>query len=110
MDFAETILPLVPDQGLVMAVFLLSLRLSAMFLLTPILYAFSVPASARLLLVIGLASGLALGVPNTATHEMLLMNSGELIGSCLKELALGATLALAVFTAFAAISMAGRLI
>lgn len=110
LDHAGAIWPFVPDQGLVLAVFLLSLRLSALFLLTPLLYAFSVPASARLLLVIGLAVGLALGIPATQTREMLLMNSGELIASCLKELALGATLAMAVLTAFAAISMAGRLV
>lgn len=100
---------MVPDQGFVMAVFLLALRLSTMFLLTPILHAFSVPASARLLLVIGLAVGLALGIPATDTREMLTMTSAELFTSCLKELALGATLALTILTAFAAISMAGRL-
>lgn len=110
LNIAETIWRSVPDQGLLLAVFLLSLRLSAMFLLTPILYAFSVPPSARLLLVIGLAVGLALSVPAAQTHELLLMNSGELIAACLKEVALGATLALAILTAFAAISMAGRLI
>jgi flagellar biosynthesis protein FliR len=110
LDLAETIWPLVPDHGLVLAIFLLSLRLSAMFLLTPILYAFSVPASARLLLVIGLAVALALGVPEAQTREMLVMNSGELIASCLQELALGATLALGILVAFAATSMAGRLI
>ena len=109
-DFTSTILPLVPDQGFVMAVFLLALRLSALLLLTPLFHAFSVPASARLLLVIGLATGLALGIPATDTREMLLMTSGELIAACLKELALGATLGLAILTAFAAISMAGRLI
>jgi flagellar biosynthetic protein FliR len=110
LDPAAMLSPWIADQGFVMAVFLLSLRLSAMFLLTPILYAFSVPASARLLLVIGLACGLALGIPAAETRQMLLMNSGELFASCLKELALGATLALAILTAFAAISMAGRLI
>jgi flagellar biosynthesis protein FliR len=109
LDFAGTVWPPLPDQGFLVAVFLLSLRLSAMFLLTPILYAFGVPASARLLLVIGLAIALALGVPAAQTRELLQMNSGELIAASLKELALGATLALAVLTAFAAISMAGRL-
>ena len=109
-DLAGALWPAVPDQGFVLAVFLLSLRLSAVFLLTPVLYAFSVPATARLLVVIGLAAGLAFGIPAAQTHELLLMNGGQLLAASLKELALGATLALGILTAFAAISMAGRFI
>jgi flagellar biosynthetic protein FliR len=99
-----------PDQGFVMAVFLLSLRLAAIFLFTPIFSAFSVPATAKVLLVIGLAVGLALGIPEAETQATLSMSVGRLLASCLSELALGATLALGILTAFAAISMAGRLI
>jgi flagellar biosynthetic protein FliR len=112
MNFAlaGTLWSAVPNQGFVLAVFLLSLRLSAVFLLTPVLYAFSVPATARLLLVIGLSAGLALGIPAAQTHELLVMNGGQLLAASLKELALGATLALGILTAFAAISMAGRFI
>jgi flagellar biosynthesis protein FliR len=112
MNFAlaGTLWPAVPDPGFVLAVFLLSLRLCAAFLLTPILYAFSVPATVRLLLVVGLAAGLALGIPATQTRELLAMNGGQLLAASLKELALGATLALGILTAFAAISMAGRFI
>jgi flagellar biosynthetic protein FliR len=112
MNFAlaGTLSPAVPHQGFVLAVFLLSLRLSAVFLLTPVLYAFSVPATARLLLVIGLSAGLALGIPAAQTHELLVMDGGQLLAASLKELALGATLALGILTAFAAISMAGRFI
>jgi flagellar biosynthetic protein FliR len=110
LGLAETLWSALPDQGFVLAVFLLSLRLSAIFLLTPIFSAFSVPATARLLLVIGLAVGLALGIPAGQTQAALSMGPGQLLASCMFELALGATLALSILTAFAAISMAGRLI
>ena len=100
----------VPEPGLVLAVFLLSLRLSAVFLLTPILHAFNVPATARVLLVIGLAFSLALGISPAETQLALSMTTGQLITACFTELALGATLALGILTAFAAVSMAGRMI
>jgi flagellar biosynthesis protein FliR len=106
----ETLASAVPDQGFVVAVFLLSLRLSTTFLLTPVFYAFSIPAVARLVLVIGMAAGLAAGLPATETGAMLSMNAAQLYDASVKELALGATLALSILTAFAAISMAGRLI
>lgn len=112
MDFelARTLSAAVPDPGFVLAVFLLSLRLSAVFLLTPILYAFSVPATARILLVIGLAVGLAPGIPGADTRELLSLSGGQLLAAAMTEVALGATLALGILIAFASISMAGRLI
>jgi flagellar biosynthesis protein FliR len=112
MDFemARTVSAALPDQGFILAVFLLSLRLSAVFLLTPILYAFSVPATARILIVIGLAVGLALGVPAAETRELLAMGTGPLVAAAITEVALGATLALSILVAFASISMAGRMI
>ncbi|ROZ63180.1 flagellar biosynthetic protein FliR [Ramlibacter sp. WS9] len=112
MDFelARTVSAAIPDQGFVLAIFLLSLRLSAVFLFTPILYAFSVPATARVLIVIGLALGLALGVPSAETRALLAMGNGELVAAGITELALGATLALGILIAFASISMAGRLV
>ncbi len=108
--FIETLGSAVPDQGFVLAVFLLSLRLSAVFLLTPILYAFSVPATARVLIVLGLALGLTFGIPAADTQAVLGLSSGQLLVAAATELALGATLALGILTAFGAISMAGRLI
>lgn len=112
MDFelARTIAAAVPDPGFVLAVFLLSLRLSAVFLLTPVFHAFDVPATARVLLVVGMAVALALGVAPVQTREALSMTPGQLIMASLTEVALGLTLALGILTAFAAISMAGRLI
>lgn len=109
-ELARTVSAAAPDAGFVLAVFLLSLRLSAVFMLTPILYAFSVPATARVLLVIGLAVGLALGIPAAETRSMLSLDSGQLLAAAITEVALGATLALGILVAFASISMAGRLI
>jgi flagellar biosynthetic protein FliR len=99
-----------PDPGFVLTVFLLSLRLGALLLLTPILYAASVPPSVRALLVVGLAAALALGLPAAPEAALMLSSPGQLLTAAVSELALGATLALGVFIAFAAISMAGRLI
>lgn len=109
-ELARTVSAAVPDPGFVLAVFLLSLRLSAVFMLTPILYAFNVPATARVLLVIGLAVGLALGVPAAETRGMLSLDSGQLLAAAMTEVALGGTLALGILIAFASISMAGRII
>jgi flagellar biosynthesis protein FliR len=100
----------VPNPGFLLVVFLLSLRLGALLLLSPILYAASVPAPVRVLLVIGLAAVLALGLPTNSQFAESLSGVGALFEAAMAELALGATLALGIFVAFAAISMAGRMI
>lgn len=110
LGFVSALGSAVPDPGFVLAVFLISLRLAAVLLLTPILSAFSVPATARVLIVIGLAVGLALATPSMETQSLPLMNMGQLVVASMTELALGATLALGILTAFGAISMAGRMI
>lgn len=99
-----------PDPGFVLTVFLLSLRLGAVLFMTPLLYAFNVPAVVRVLLVVGLAVGLGLGLPDATGQEALGWSTGRIAAACLTEVALGATLALGVLAAFAAISLAGRLI
>jgi flagellar biosynthetic protein FliR len=83
---------------------------SPLFLLTPLLYAFSVPTTLRVLVVLALAFALALGLPESQTRGLVSMDLGSLIAACATELALGATLALAILCAFAAISFAGRLL
>lgn len=106
----QALLKIIPEPGLVLAIFLLSLRLAAMLLLTPILHAINVPGVVRVLLVVGLAIALASGIPGEVTAQMLSWNSGRLISACFAEVALGATMALAILSAFAAITLAGRLI
>lgn len=98
------------QQSFVILVFLVSLRLGALLLLTPILYAAGMPPTVRVLVVVGLAVALALGLPATAVPAGVFEHPGQLLGAAVRELALGSTLALGVFAAFGAISFAGRLI
>lgn len=90
-------------------VFLLALRVGTLLLLTPILSAAGLPPSLRVLLVLGLAMALALGIPAAPASEVL-YDSGGLLAAATRELALGMTLSLGMLAAFAAISFAGRLI
>jgi flagellar biosynthetic protein FliR len=98
----------------VIAVLLLSLRLAAMFLMTPILAAASVPAVFRMLLVLALAAALSLGLPAAAVPAPAVAGGvagiGALVEAGFTELALGATLGLGVLVAFAAFSMAGQIL
>jgi flagellar biosynthetic protein FliR len=97
----------------VITVALLSLRLAAVFLMTPILAAASVPAVVRVLLVLSLAAVLSLALPAAALPVPAFSGAGgvaELIAAGLTEVALGATLALGILLAFAAFSMAGQLL
>ncbi|AMO25244.1 type III secretion protein [Ramlibacter tataouinensis] len=74
------------------------------------LQVFSVPATARVLLVVGLSVGLALGIAPAQLPDPIAVSSGQLVTAALTELGLGATLALGVIIAFASVSMAGRLV
>lgn len=98
-------------------VFLLSLRLGAVFMMTPLLAPASVPVVVRIFLTLGLAAALALGLPATvgfaneaATVRSLAEHPAGLIQAGLIELALGATLAVGIHAAFAMFAMAGRLL
>lgn len=100
-----------PAPGMLLAVFLVSLRLGAMLALTPVLQAAGVPAPVRVLLVIGLATVLVLGGPATQPADLAaLSRPGPLMAAAASELALGALLALGIQIAFAAIAFAGHLI
>lgn len=96
-------------------VLLLSVRLGAVFLATPLLAAASVPVTIRVLLVLGLAAALAglapaVGdaVPNSAAF--ILDHPGALLQAAATELVLGATLAVGIHLAFAAFAVAGRVL
>lgn len=101
------------SQPIVVLVFLLSVRLSAVFLLTPILFAAPLPPTARVLLVLALSIALALGQSHGALDPglaALAHDTGRLAFAVLTEAALGAVLALGILLAFAAISFAGALL
>jgi flagellar biosynthetic protein FliR len=94
-------------------VVLLSLRLAAVFAMTPLLAAASVPVTIRVLIVLGLAIGLSLGAPSglagVSVPPEVVSSPGLLVQAAFTELALGATLALGILLAFAAFTMAGQL-
>lgn len=92
---------------------LLSLRLGVVVLATPLLAAARVPATARVLFVLGLAAALALALPapeGGAVAVPPLDRPAALLTGALSELALGATLALGAALAFGAFTLAGRLL
>lgn len=91
-------------------VLLMSMRVGAMLMLTPVMAAAAVPARVRVLLILGLSTALALGLPAAAgvRSAFLMAHPGALISACVTELALGATLGLAIHLAFAAFTLAGR--
>lgn len=90
------------------ALFLLSLRLSAVLLMTPVLYAAQLPNSVRLLVIMGLTLALGAGLSLDTTH--LSTDAGQVIVAAATELALGATLGLGIHVAFAAFTVAGRML
>jgi flagellar biosynthesis protein FliR len=88
---------------------LAAVRLTLGLAMTPLFAVFGVPMLARLVLTLsfaGLAATMAL--PAVATHAQL--SVGYLIPAIANELALGLLLSVGVHSAFAAFSVAGRLI
>jgi flagellar biosynthetic protein FliR len=96
------------DALFVYTVFLVSVRLAAVLIMTPILYAFSVPATVRIALVVALAVMLVLAFP--AVQIDVAPDLGSLFLAMLNELVLGAILGLGILMAFAACSVAGNLL
>ena len=96
------------------AVLLLSLRIGAAFLLTPILAAAEVPSIVRVLLILGLSASLTLGWSAASAGQRffadLADHPGALVQAAAFEVALGVTFATAIHVAFAAFAVAGRLL
>lgn len=92
----------------VSAVLLLSARLAALFLMTPLLYAMPMPPSIRVLFVLGLATALAM--PLADVTGRVPADLGGMVQAFLGELALGATLGLGILMAFSGFEFAGRLL
>lgn len=86
---------------------LLSVRITAVLLLTPLFSAARMPASAKVVLVLGLAFALSMGWAPVNWHVISLDITMHQIAS---EFALGVILGLGVAVAFAAFSMAGRVL
>lgn len=92
----------------VATVLLLSARIAALLLLTPILYAAAVPLLARVLIAVALACVLSL--PFAATAAPAFADVGALVQALLRELTIGATLGLGILMAFGGFALAGRLV
>lgn len=95
---------------------LLSIRVGAVFLFTPLLTVVNVPGPVRLLIAIGLAVGLASGVSgagalaSNGSSNAEVLRGDVVFGRMLSEIAFGVTLAVAVHLTFAVFSLAGRIL
>lgn len=87
---------------------LLSLRMMAIFLMTPVFYALQIPRVVQVLLIFCLAGVLALGMRQTSVS--LPQDVGGLIAAAVAELALGATFGLGILVAFGAFALGGHLL
>ncbi|QJW85937.1 flagellar biosynthetic protein FliR [Ramlibacter terrae] len=96
------------DTAWMHRILLLSARISALFLMTPVLYAIPVPGVVRVLIAIALA--IALAVPFSGSSAPGTELSGAMLEGFGRELAIGATLGLGILMAFAGFAVAGRLI
>ena len=90
------------------AMLLLATRIAATLLLTPVLHAMAMPATVRLLLVLGISCVLAL--PFASQSAVSVRDTGGWILALLREAAIGATLGLGILLAFAGLALAGRLV
>jgi flagellar biosynthesis protein FliR len=88
---------------------LAAVRLTLGLAMTPLFTAFGVPMLARLVLTFCLA-GLAAGVAMPAMASQAQFTAGYLIPAIANELALGLLLSMGVHAAFAAFTVAGRLV
>jgi len=101
--------PLLTVEAL-LATLLLSVRLAPVLVMTPVLGSVRLPSSVKALVVLGLSAVLVLGLPPEALPRMLQLDAAALLVAAITELVLGAALAFGLICAFAAFSMAGRII
>ena len=99
---------LVIDPQWVMATVLLSLRLAALWMLTPLMTLFKAPMLFRALFTAALSAVIAAGLPAYAWP--VVPDLASLALACISELLLGAVLALGLHAAFGAMHFAGRLL
>jgi flagellar biosynthesis protein FliR len=115
MNTADFMSGLPIDAAWLIKAVLLSVRIGALFLMTPILSIASVPVTVRLLLVLSLAAALCSFGPTIVpvtpeTPAFAIDHPGALLQAAATELALGVTLAVGVHLAFAAFAVAGRML
>jgi flagellar biosynthetic protein FliR len=94
--------------GWIVAMLLLSARIAALLLMTPLLYAAALPLLVRVLMAVGFAWVIALPFAGSAGATPYAF--GALLAALLRELVIGATLGLGVLMAFAGFALGGRLV
>jgi flagellar biosynthetic protein FliR len=105
MNLTQT---LVPAPAMILSVMLVSLRLTAMLLMTPLLAGSSVPSMVRIILIMSLSICLTLGIP--AAQLTQIPDLGQLVIASGMALSLGASMGLGIALALAAYSIGGRLL
>lgn len=96
------------DLAFVTALLLMSIRLSACFLLTPLFSAAQIPIRIRTFFLVALAAMLVTGLQITPEHVPQTL--AELFEASLHELVVGGLLAFGLFTAFGAFLFGGRIL
>ncbi|MEY3201137.1 MAG: hypothetical protein RIR70_687 [Pseudomonadota bacterium] len=92
-----------------MSTLLLSLRLAPVLVMTPVLSSMKLPASVKVLVVLGLSAMLVLGLPASALVSFG-VDWPRLILAAISELLLGAALGFGLLCAFSSFSFGARII
>jgi len=96
------------DAGAVLAIFLVSLRIGTLLLLSPVFNGLSGLVTVRVLVTIALAAVLVTGMGPLKTAPDLTL--GAVVLAAVGEVAVGAIMAFGVFAAFGAFSVAGKIL
>lgn len=96
------------DSGWAMAVYFLALRLGVLLVMTPIFSSLSGLVTVRVLFTLTVSIALVSGLDIRAGGASL--SIGQVIAASFGEMAIGATLAFGIFTAFGAFSIAGKIL
>ncbi len=98
------------DMAWVLAVFLTSIRLGVVLMLSPVFSNLSGLVTVRVLLTLALSAVLVSAPGITARPAAIPLELGPVMAAALCELAVGLTLAFGVFAAFGAFSVAGKIL
>lgn len=107
MPLFNSLVPPIAHNWL-LTTFLLSVRLSVLFMLTPVLNGNLLPAPARMIIVLALAATLAASLPSSAANQSI--DGSNIFGAVLNEVVIGLAFALGVSLVFAAFQLAGGLL
>lgn len=90
------------------SVLLVSIRVSMVLAMTPVMSAISMPAVIRILVVLGIAAAMSQVLPSASYRGEV--DLASLIGAVCLEISIGAVLGLGILLAFATFSVAGRVL